>query len=278
MDFEPGANAVRAKGILAGGLWLAAFMGPAGALAAAAPSPPGAPALVVAPPAQQPTLDSARVSLDGPVRLASNPAPSPLWTAALAALSALLGSLVGYWSTQRSSRASIIQKTNELEIESIDRRLSEFVGPFMQLSAENMTLSLELKRRHGSTSFRTLTALLTPGWRDGLSRGDANLLEVVVQNGVELRRLLMEKSAAVVSPQLIPFFSQASSHFRFLELAYKGSLDEDAARYEAYVYPRQLDRIMELELARLQTRRELLRSQPHRPHARMTDLELGSLS
>ena len=227
---------------------------------------------------QTPQLVSARVSIDAPVRIASAPVPSPLWTAALGALSALLGSLVGYWSTQRSSQASIIQKTNELEIESIDRRLSEFVGPFMQLSAENKTLSLEMKRRHGSTNFRTLTALLTPGWRDGLSRGDANLLEVVVQNGVELRRLLMDKGSALVSPQLIPYFSQASSHFRFLELAYKGSLDEDAARYEAYVYPRQLDRIMELELARLEARRELLRSQPHCLHARIADLDLSSLN
>jgi hypothetical protein len=32
-----------------------------------------------------------------------------------------------------------------------------------------------------------------------------------------------------------------------------------------------------LELARLETRRELLRSQPHRSHARMADLDLCSL-
>ncbi|PTQ65157.1 hypothetical protein C8J45_1014 [Sphingomonas sp. PP-CE-3G-477] len=201
--------------------------------------------------------------------------PNPLLTPALSALAALLGAGVGYWSTQRSSRAGIIQKTNELEIESIDRRLSEFVGPFMQLSEENKTLAAELKRGQTVSDFRTLTALLTPGWRAGLSSGDASLLSVVVDNGVALRKLLMENGAAAVSPQLIPYFSKASTHFRFLELAYKGSLDENPARFGDYVYPRELDGIMALELVRLQTRRELLRSAPYRPHGAMQDLDLS---
>lgn len=225
---------------------------------------------------------TAQGSGNGVVAVGSVPAdgrsmPNPLLTPALSALAALLGAGVGYWSTQRSARAGIIQKTNELEIESIDRRLSEFVGPFMQLSEENKTLAAELKRGQTVSDFRTLTALLTPGWRAGLSSGDASLLSVVVDNGVVLRRLLMENGAAAVSPQLIPYFSKASTHFRFLELAYKGSLDEDPARFGDYVYPRELDGIMALELVRLQTRRELLRCAPYRPHSAMQDLDLSDM-
>ncbi|QAY78983.1 hypothetical protein [Sphingosinicella sp. BN140058] len=213
--------------------------------------------------------------VDGPIRLASNPGTSPLWTALLSAVAALAGALVGFWSTRASSRAAIIQKTNELEIESLDRRLSEFVGPFMQLSEENRILAGELKRGQASPAeFRTLTGLLTTGWRDGLSKGEANLLEAVVRKGVELRRLLMERGSAMVSPQLIPYFSRASTHFRFFELAYFGSLDADPARYSAYVYPSELDEIMEAERLRLETRRELLRSQPYRSHPIIPDLTI----
>ncbi len=225
---------------------------------------------------------TAKVSIEGPVRLEGKSAPNPIWTVALtstfALAAALLGALVGFWSTQRSSRAAIIQKTNELEIESLDRRLAEFVGPFLQLSEENRTLAEEMKRKYGGAKLRTLTAMLTPGWRETLSKGDAHLLEVVVGNGVDLRKLLMEKGAAAVSPELIPYFSKASSHFRFLELAYRGSLDMDPSKYEAYVYPRELDDIMRLESARLLARREKLRSEPYAPHDRMPDLDLSSLA
>lgn len=220
---------------------------------------------------------TASVASDEPVRMTSGPAPSPLWTALLSAAAALAGAMVGFWSTRASSRAAIVQKTNELEIESIDRKLSQFVGPFIQLSEENRTLAQELKRGSAAPpDFRTLTALLTPGWRDGLSKGDANLLEAVVGNGVELRRLLMDKGAAMVSPQLLPYFSTASTHFRFLQLAYAGSLDPEPSRYGSYVYPRELDKIMDAERIRLESRRELLRSEPHRSHPRMPDLVIPS--
>lgn len=278
MDLKPGPATVTitsklvAVALLA---WATVGLLPLPAQAASASSGTPAGNSVTTAPAT-PTAVTARVTLVGPLKLETTPGPNPWLTALLSALAALGGSLVGYWSTRSSSRAGIIQKTNELEVESIDRRLSEFVGPFLQLSEENKTLADELKRKQAGSpdSFRTLTALLTPGWRDGLSTGDANLLEVVVENGVELRRLLMEKGSTMVSPALLPYFGRASSHFRFLELAYKGSLDPDPDRYSAYVYPRELDGILERERIRLETRRELLRSAPSVSHPRMKDLEI----
>lgn len=223
-----------------------------------------------------------RVTVEGPVRVTSGSVapslPNPLLTALLSAAAALAGSFVGFLSARASSRATIVQKTNELEIERLDARMSEFVGPFIQLSEENRLLALELKRAQGKADFRTLTALLTPGWKAGLPKGDAKLLEAVVRNGAELRRLLMDKGSAMVSPSLTPVFSRASTHFRLLELAYEGSLEEDPTRYAAYVYPRELDGIMEAERQRLEQRRELLRSSPYKPHARMADLELPAVA
>ena len=195
----------------------------------------------------------------------------------LSAIAALLGALVGSYSSTRNARAAIIQKMNELEIESIEHRLTEFVGPFIHLSAENKILAAELKRKQpGGSDFRTLTALLTPGWLDGLSDGDRNLLAAVVANGAALRKMISEKGGSAVSPQMMPYFSKASAHFRFLELAAAGSLDKDPARYSEYVYPRQLDGVMGLEQLRLHKRREALRSQPDKAHPAIDDLVIPS--
>ncbi|WHU04273.1 hypothetical protein [Sphingomonas sp. NIBR02145] len=208
-----------------------------------------------------------------PVRVQSGGGLNPLWTAALSGLAALLGAAVGYVGTTRNGRATIIQKTNELEIESIEKRLSEFVGPFLHLSGENKILALELKRNQpDAANFRTLTALLTKGWLAGLAPGDKTLLDAVVENGKELRKLMSEKGSSAVSIQLMPYFSKASAHFRMLELAAAGSLEMDPARYSEYVYPRQLDGVMLAEQKRLLDRREALRSKPSKAHPSMPDL------
>jgi hypothetical protein len=208
------------------------------------------------------------LSIREPIRVQTSGSLNPLWTAVVSAFAALLGALIGSAASTRNARAAIIQKTNELEIESIESRLTEFIGPFLHLSEENKILAAELKRNQpGGSDFRTLTALLTDGWLAGLSDGDRNLLDAVVANGRELRRLISERGGSAVSPELMPYFSQASAHFRFLDLAASGSLDKNPDRYRSYVYPRQLDGVMLAEQKRLHDRREALRSQPDKPHS-----------
>jgi len=234
----------------------------------------GRPTPAITSPARSDTVPAeVSVSLREPIRIQSRPGPNPLWNVLLSAVAALVGALIGSYSSTRNSRAAIIQKTNELEAESIERKLSEFVGPFLHLSEENKILAAELKRKQpGGADFRTLTALLTPGWLESLSDGDRTLLDVVVANGAELRRLMSEKGGSAVSPDLLPYFSKASAHFRFLELAAAGGLDKDPDRYSAYVYPRQLDGVMRAEQKRLQERREALRSKPDKPRPPMPSL------
>ena len=75
---------------------------------------------------------------------------SPVWlTPVITAAAGLIGVFAGGYFATRNARAAIVQRTNELEIASIDRRLSDFVAPFEQLSLENLQLARELKRRHG---------------------------------------------------------------------------------------------------------------------------------
>jgi hypothetical protein len=197
---------------------------------------------------------------------------TPSWAAALITSSAgLLGAyLVGHFAA-RNAKAAIVQRTNEQEIATIDKRLSEFFGPFMQLSGESQKLSDELKRRHDNGSYRLLLQLLQPGWKDGLPKGDRKLVDVIVQNGKRLRKLILDNAGAV-APALEPYLVATSTHFHMLYLAHSGSLDDKPERYKDYVYPRQLDRVLVLERNRQEARRELLRSKPDVAHPTIAGL------
>ncbi|MGE8130063.1 hypothetical protein ACQKQD_24085 [Methylobacterium sp. NPDC080182] len=199
-------------------------------------------------------------------------AASPTWvTPLVTAVSGLLGVFIGAIFATRNSKAALVQKTNELEIDSIDKRLGDFVGPFELLSAENLKVAQELKRKHGGDTFRTLPALLDPSWKPSLTAGDRALLEALIENGTALRKLILDHGGAV-SPALRPHMAAASMHFRMLALAHAGSLDNDPGRYASYVFPRQFDDVLALERRRLEARREILRSQPDTAHPGMADL------
>lgn len=187
----------------------------------------------------------------------------------------VLGVLVGGWFATKNARAALVQKTNELEIADINRRLEGFVAPFEQLSMENLMLARELKRRHGGDDFRTLPALLERGWKEKLTTGDRTLVDAVVANGKRLREMILADGGAV-SSTIRPHLAAASMHFRMLELAYGDSLDPDPERYAAYVYPRQLDGALASERKRLEERKEQLRSGPDKAHPAIPELALTS--
>jgi hypothetical protein len=203
-----------------------------------------------------------------------HPSGPPGWlTPLISGISGVLGAVVGGYFATRNAKGAVVQKTNELEIESIDRRLGEFVAPFEQLSMENLVLARELKRRHGGDGFRTLPALLERGWKERLTTGDRALVDAVVSNGRRLRKMILAHGGAV-SPAIRLHLAAASTHFRMLDLAYEGSLDPDPERYASYVYPRELDGALALERRRLETRKEELRSSPDKTHVAIPELVL----
>lgn len=175
--------------------------------------------------------------------------------------------------TERNTQAAVNQRSNELEIATIEERLSKFFGPFMQLSEENKRLAGLLRNRQPDADFRTLKALLDPAWKNAASPTDLNLVGQIVANGVKLRTLIRE-SAGPVSWVLMPYLSRASAHFTILELAHEGQLTEQTDDFVAYVYPRQLDKVLELECDRLVKRRDALRSGLSTRHAAAPDLTI----
>ena len=234
----------------------------------------------VAPRNQDPPADkgpvAVTISTDKPLAIANaSPAPpmSP-WTmlSSLAPVIALIGSLIVVYignrqsakntsaalnSTAANAQAAINQKANELEVQRIERWLTEFFGPFMQLSEENKRIAELLRSRQPDPSFRTLRALLDLKWKKSASGTDLNLISRIVGTGMVLRTLIREK-AGPTSPALSQYLSRAAAHWTILELADAGALTERTQDFEDYVYPRELDPVLNLERERLESRRDQL--------------------
>ena len=191
-------------------------------------------------------------------------------------VAALLSGIAGFlgagvaalaiWSNGRTTRATTIQKANEAELAALDAKLDKFYGPYLQLSSTNRLIATELKSRQPEPEkMRILLILLDPEWRNKLSKGDSALVDEIVSIDETLLKLIQEASG-LTSSSVQPYLGRAASHFRMMMLAHKAKLDNDPGRYASYVYPRQLDKVLELETDRIHRRMEAIRRAPMQLH------------
>jgi hypothetical protein len=165
-------------------------------------------------------------------------------------------------AAQRNNEATLWQKANETELKEIQAKLDSFYGPFLQLSGMNGLLAHELRARQpDAETFRLLKSVCNSQWLDSLSQGDKTVVREICNNAATLQNFLSDK-AATVDAKVLPHLYRASAHFRILHLAYIGDLGTDPTNFLLYVYPWQLDKVLELEVVRLQRRCNLLRTNP----------------
>jgi hypothetical protein len=138
--------------------------------------------------------------------------------------------------------------------------LDGFYGPFMQMSQANHLVIEEFRSRQPA-GFRTLPKVFDRQWLEALPVGDRKGIEEVCQKGADLEKFIAEK-AGNVDRQVLPYLARASAHFHILDLAFKGQLGTDPKNFLKYVYPKQLDRVLQIEVDRLWRRCELLRANP----------------
>jgi hypothetical protein len=166
---------------------------------------------------------------------------------------------VGLWS-QRGIRRSLSQSVNAAELKDLQTKLDTFYGPFLQRSEINRLMVEEFKSHQTDPgSFRTLTLLLDPNWRSRLSKSDQTIVSEIVKNDIALNALIFEHTGLVDS-QVMNYLSRAGAHFRLIELAFQGQLENIPKRFDTYVYPKQLDEVLRLEIKRLTDRCEKLRN------------------
>jgi hypothetical protein len=165
-------------------------------------------------------------------------------------------------AAQRNNEAGLWQKANETELKEIQAKLDGFYGPFLQLSGMNSLLARELRdRQPDKDKYRLLRSLFDKQWLESLSDGDKTIVREICNNAALLEAFIKDK-AAMVDAKILPYLFRASAHFRMLHLAYNGELGTNPTNFLRYVYPEQLDKVLELEVERLQRRSDLLRAHP----------------
>ena len=197
------------------------------------------------------------------------------WAALLGGLAGLAGAFVAAMAivfNGRASRATTVQKANEAELESLRSKLDGFYGPYLQLSNTNRLIATDLKNRHApGPQMRILLILLDPKWEEQFSRGEVALVKEILSIDDTLLKLIQEQSG-LVSDEVQPYLWRAASHFRIMKLASENKLDNDPDRYAHYVYPRELDEIIQLEIDRIHGRINLIQTEPmvlHPPAAEL---------
>jgi len=159
-------------------------------------------------------------------------------------------------------------------VKEIRTKLDGFYGPFVQRLEEGRLLANELRdRQPDKSTFRMLIKLLDPGWLKGTSPADRTIATEIVENGQILIALIRDKAGAV-DPAISPYLARAATHFTVLKLAKDGALENDPQRFDRYVFPKELDEVLQLEVARLTNRANALQSKPTAAHGPMASLAI----
>ena len=154
-------------------------------------------------------------------------------------------------------------------------QLEKFYKPFQS----NQKRSTELYKvfvKGKPECFRTLTYLIDPNQeypgygRVTLSQGDRALLDEIIEIGMEQYRLISEHADLISDDELVGhrsasdlkddradllgtgLLAKAAAHYKLLQLAHAGKLENDPSRYAEYVFPRELPIIIEKKIDALE--------------------------
>ena len=236
--------------------------------------------LVVPASAQQETPDPAPENQPVVTQTAAIQPTAARWTAREIAFVAapslsFVAALIVVWFTRRNVLTEQRVRMNEAEARYIQEKLDKFYGPFIVESDANDLIARDLRARQlNPEKHRLLKRLFDPAWRAALLPGEAALVEEICQTGERLDNIIKEHSG-LVDPDILPYIARAVTHFRVLKLAHDGKLGNDPDAFERYVYPRELDAVLEKEITRLRGRLKTLRDEPTKPHGEMDRLDLS---
>lgn len=193
----------------------------------------------------------------------------------LSSIGGLLGVGLIIFFTRRNLTADQWLKINEAEATYLQNKLDSFYGPFAITSQANHLLAQDLRNRQADkNNHRLLEKLFDSEWRNKLTDGDKTLVKEICSTGCILAKLITKNSGSV-DPKIQPYLSRVLAHFKILHLAHENKLGSDKKPFLPYIYPKQLDAVIDLEINRLQNRINLLRQNPTIFHGELRILDLA---
>jgi hypothetical protein len=133
--------------------------------------------------------------------------------------------------------------------------LDEFYGPYQQLLETSKQLSDKL-RSGKPENWRTLVFLLEGNTLEG---NDKFLFDEIMLVTDQLEELRVEHGRLVDDQILRVLLAKANVHFRILKSAYGKNITHEIERFSDYVYPRELNGIIDAKILEIQNRIKTLK-------------------
>lgn len=145
---------------------------------------------------------------------------------------------------------TIQNKKHDDERKEIYKKLNEFYGPFEQLRQKSRRLYALFVASKGE-NFRTLPALLKG---EKFNNNDKRLLGEIISIDVQLEKLILDKSGLIDQEEIRDLLAKAATHFSIISQAHEGKLKGEADRFMEYVFPRELDDKISMQIGHLKNR------------------------
>lgn|SRR5574341_36981 len=172
------------------------------------------------------------------------------WVEYAKTLGPIIVGLAGIYFAYRMNFKMFKSKQYDDERKEIYKKLNEFYGPFQQLRNKSTNL-YRLFTIGKDADFRTLIALLDD---EKFNDNDKKLIEEIINIDRQLEKLIIDKSGLIDDENIALLLGRASAHFTIISLAYTGVLRGEIERFKSYVFPRELDGMIEEYIKQLKQR------------------------
>jgi hypothetical protein len=185
---------------------------------------------------------------------------------AVAAIASVIVSFIAALLVRDFNKRTLKQKQQEEERKAIHEKLNSFYGPLQRLRGKSKMLADIFKNAeyfNGKTGDerRTLVVLLKGHEFVG---NDLQLLEEIIRIGRKSEILIMQKSGLVDDERVRKILDKAATHYTLIRLAKQKKLNQDVERFKEYVFPEEIDGILENEIKNLNMRLHILNTEIER--------------
>ena len=141
------------------------------------------------------------------------------------------------------------EKIREFERNEIYKKLNNFYGPLLVLRKSSKELHDTFKNNE---HYRTVDALIEGRIYTG---NDKILLEEIINIGTQCKKIVIENAGLIDDKKLRDeYIPKLLNHVTIIEKAYKKELKDDVERFHDYVFPIEIDSILNKKVTEMQER------------------------
>lgn len=159
----------------------------------------------------------------------------------------IVGAVIGFVSNYILKKIEIKNEEKCNTNKRIENNLQQFYYPMLLLIKKNKDL-YDVFSKGKSKDYKTLIHLLD---NESYNENDKVLLDEIIKLDVEINDLILANKG-LVDGELGKALAKASTHFTFMQLASEKKIIGEKDRFEEYIYPKNLQKLIEDKIKTLE--------------------------